>query len=339
VIAVIIYHGVSPHSVAYGLATYGERGVDIFFGISGFLICSKLVQEKALRGSISLSAFYSRRFLRILPPAFAYLTAIVLLGMIGLIPRVQKKEWLSCVFFFRNYTEMRNAVGLCTGHYWSLAVEEHFYLLLPGALFLLGTRRARGFVPLMAVLVAIWRYLDSRYGWFDLILEVGKPLGRTDRSIDGLLWGASLALALTHKPLLEWVRYNFTMRVWTVLLACYALVEIARPPLTHMVEGMLYPPLLYGTALHPGSSVGRALEFPPIRWVGRISYSVYLWQRLFFAAGTIQPAPWQTFPLNVLETLACACLSYYVIERPMIAIGHRLSRSPALEPPAELRTC
>ena len=336
VLGVIVYHGVSPRAIGYGLAEEGYRGVNIFFGISGFLICSKLLQDEVRKGTINLSGFYVRRFFRIIPPALVYLAAIGLLGMVGLLMQLPRTEWLSCVFFFRNYVAPRQVTYTeYTGHFWSLSVEEHFYFMLPGTLYLMGIPRTRILIPIMAVAVAGWRFFDSRYDLFSRLWPLTYSPQRTDRSVDGLLWGAALALLLTHKPLREWVGLNLTMFAWTGLLAIYVLLAAAGPPLTLMFEAMLIPLLIYGTALHPASLVGKFLENSVIRWIGRISYSLYLWQQMFFIARYHSPAMLQTFPLNALGLLACACASYYLIERPMIAMGHRLSRSPALTPPAE----
>ena len=74
----------------------------IFFAISGFLICSRLLEEEQLFGHISLKGFYIRRACRILPAAFTYLIVLALLAVTGLVI-VTPVEWWSCVLFFRNY--------------------------------------------------------------------------------------------------------------------------------------------------------------------------------------------------------------------------------------------
>jgi peptidoglycan/LPS O-acetylase OafA/YrhL len=339
VLAVIVFHGVSPQSAGFAVASEGYRGVNVFFGISGFLICSKLLEEKVRTGTINLVGFYVRRVFRIIPPALAYLAVIGLAGVVGVLPGLPKSEWLSCLLFYRNYVALGHpnltpSFTRYTGHYWSLSVEEHFYLFLPATVYLMGAAGARVFVPLVAAGVALWRVCDSRYLLFDRLLPGTYSPERTDRTIDGLLWGAALALVLTNKSLQKWVGRNLTMSVWTVLLAAYIVVAALKPPFSMMWEGMLVPVLLYGTALHPASYVGRCLENGFVRWIGRISYSLYLWQQVFFVARFASPAVPQTFPLNALGLLACASASYYLIERPMTAMGHRLFRSPNLTPPA-----
>jgi peptidoglycan/LPS O-acetylase OafA/YrhL len=96
-----------------------------------------------------------------------------------------------------------------------------------------------------------------------------------------------------------------------------------------------YPLLIVSTLLHPKNLIGRAFELAPVRFIGRISYSVYLWQMLFFThAYASPPAPhspvlfyiqmsWLRYP----ATLVASVVSYYVIEKPMVRLGHRLTKS------------
>src|SRR5271156_3422052 len=92
-------------SALYSLSLHGVFGVDLFFGISGLLICGRLLDEREKTGGISLHSFYIRRVFRILPPAFAYLAIVGLLAIAGFIA-ISPREWLSSVFFSRNYIVM-----------------------------------------------------------------------------------------------------------------------------------------------------------------------------------------------------------------------------------------
>jgi len=161
------------HAVAYSplgryprlaaVAHIGPNGVSLFFAISGFLICSRLLEEQADWGNINLTGFYIRRACRILPPAMLYLIAIGILSLFGTIT-VTWAEWWSSVFFFRNYlpgSAISGGSGGYTIHYWSLAVEEHFYLLWPAALVFFGKRKARWFALLLAASIAVWRTWGS----------------------------------------------------------------------------------------------------------------------------------------------------------------------------------
>jgi peptidoglycan/LPS O-acetylase OafA/YrhL len=92
-------------------------------------------------------------------------------------------------------------------------------------------------------------------------------------------------------------------------------------------QSLLIPLVIVGTVLNPDSIVGQVLELPPIRWVGRISYSLYLWQELFLVPFREQGQLGflQYLPFSVAAAFTCAALSYYAVERPMMRLGHRLA--------------
>ena len=151
------FHG---HRWLFALTRIGANGVSLFFAISGFLICSRLLEEQSAFGRISLKGFYIRRACRILPAALAYLMFITLVAFLGYIA-VDRREFWATVFFWRNYLPIRwihRGWGGYTVHYWSLAVEEHFYLVWPILLVATGKRKARVVALALAFLVAGWRW-------------------------------------------------------------------------------------------------------------------------------------------------------------------------------------
>jgi peptidoglycan/LPS O-acetylase OafA/YrhL len=95
------------------------------------------------------------------------------------------------------------------------------------------------------------------------------------------------------------------------------------------LQKLLIPLVIVGTVVRPKGIPGRILEFPPIRWVGRLSYSLYLWQQLFLVTNAERAermGSLQSFPINIVCVLAIATASYYLVERPLIKIGHRLAK-------------
>ncbi|MGC1401158.1 acyltransferase family protein [Candidatus Binatus sp.] len=317
-------------STWYSISQHGVFGVDLFFGISGLLICGRLLDEHEKTGGFSLGSFYIRRVFRILPPAFTYLAIVGLLALSGFIV-VSPREWFSSVFFSRNYIVVPPDTGWYTGHFWSLAVEEHFYLIWPAALLTLGSARARRYLPGIAIAVAIWRIAD--FHWFHGQIWPGvlsdNIYERTDTRFDGLLWGCWIALVVSVPAYRETLTRRLSATVITVpvlvLVACIAL----NPPLQMAWESFLVPVILLGTVLNPTLLFGRILETSPMRWVGRISYSLYLWQQLFLVGSKIpRPLPFgrvQEWPLNIVAVFVCASASYYLLERPLVAVGHSLS--------------
>lgn len=330
VLLVIGYHGTPPSAPWFAVFNYGHHGVNIFFGISGFLICSRLLDEEARYGRISLKNFYLRRAFRIMPPALLYILFINLMAALSYMTPPTTLESLASCFFFRNLLPDGSSTSY-TGHYWSLAVEEHFYLIWPAFLMLIGSKRALWLTPLVALGFEVWRDLDAAYGFTHpegmLIYQ------RTDRCLDGLFWGCALAL-LIHRP--GWrdrLRWLTVPPLWGAWLA--ALVYVWTTPLPYSVpmESMLIPLVLIGTVLHPQTLIGRFLEARPMAWLGRLSYSIYIWQSALFVGRYQAPVDLQVWPLNVFVLLGIAVLSYYGLEKPIMAAGRRLTRR---EPPAVL---
>jgi peptidoglycan/LPS O-acetylase OafA/YrhL len=348
IIGVLISHGTArvlgPSGAfaspgLFQLTRYGVLGVDLFFGISGFLICTRLVQEEHQRGRISLKDFYVRRAFRIFPPYLLYLAILGLMAAAGMLV-VRRWEWLSCALFFRNYLplDLGNLGGQYTAHFWSLAVEEHFYLLWPGVLFLFGSRRSQRLVIAVVLVLAAWRAIEFRYGLVARHLVPGVGFyTRTDIRIDALLWGCWLALLFQDPIWRERFRRSLSPGLWLGLVALYVVCVTYVPPFALLWQSILIPLILLGTVLRPQSWVGRFLETSPMRWVGRISYGLYLWQQLFLMGkevhGRLPLGFVQTFPVNVVVVFLCASLSYYLMERRLIRIGHALTsrRVPSSE--------
>ena len=310
----------------------GLLGVQLFFGLSGFLITSKLIEEENRRGQVSLRSFYIRRAFRILPASVFFLAVVGVLALNGVLD-VSLGRWLSTLLFAANYTQAEHSWYL--GHFWSLAVEEHFYFLWPAAFLLLKmVRRRLALVLAMAILIALWRALD-----FKLQISGSSPAvfwGRTDIQADGILWGVLTALlfgdAVFKKRLQQWYAHPLG---WPVLLAALLLIE-ALPSGNWKLDfalislkAMLIPLLILGTVVQDKRLTSRLLESAPLRLVGRLSYSLYLWQQLFLVWSDERVAglAWvQVFPYNLIAVFVCASLSLLLIENPLIALGHRLAQ-------------
>ena len=304
-----------------------SRGVALFFALSGFLICTRLLREEQRAGSISLRSFYTRRVFRIQPAAMTYLVVVVVLSVCGTIPRF----WSAIVgaaLMIRNLWPTALKPGYWyTAHFWSLAVEEHFYLLLPG--FLVLFRRSRLAILLSTVVVLeIWQTvvfstprLQNALGW-----QVAQ---RTDIAMGGILLGSAFAVALTQERMMR-VAVVF-LRPWVALLyAAFVFFAASRhhSSLAQMPLMTVYPILIIATVLHPESLMTKLLELPPVRFLGRISYSLYLWQQLF-SNGEKTPSAHSLYS-HVLVcwcgTFACAIASYYLIETPLIRRGHTIAK-------------
>ena len=336
IIAVILNHDI-PHYWGVlnteWIYAYGQPGVDVFFAISGVLICSRLLVEEQRTGHISLRSFYIRRAFRILPPALLYLLVIALLSLLGKI-FVYRGEWFAALLFYRNYTSLLGRVTTAhqawfTGHFWSLSVEEHFYLLLPAILVFWKGRMRVAILSGLALAVMANRAYQLGHRQWDWISF------HTDVRLDALLIPAVLAILLQNERHKGWIA-KFT-RFWPVLavLVCFIINGDQTNKFWYMTSLVfLFPCLVIGSMLHPETIFGRILESAPLRYIGRLSYSLYLWQMLFYTGRMYRENPLgalERWPLNLICTVACALASYYLIERPAIRLGHRFTHVPEVK--------
>ena len=317
----LLNSGTAFGRILAGLFVHAGVGVDIFFGLSGYLICTLLLEEKRSTGRIGLPSFYVRRAFRIIPPILIYLSVLLFLESIGWIGGFQPLEMQSVVFFFRNYI----ASGTWyTGHFWSLAVEEHFYLFAPMLLAFLSWRASFRAVLALAAVCALVRWIEVTF-WQ---IPGGLLEFRTESRLDGLMYGAALAHCLHNEKLRSIFRRYLTLPhvLFLAIVALLVLAEFSSMPFRRTVVAFTLPMLIGYTVLHPGGRIGRFLECRILRWLGGLSYSIYIWQMLFFVHGIREMPVLQSFPWAFAATAACAFASYRWIERPMIAAGHRIAR-------------
>jgi len=314
----------------------GLFGVRVFFAVSGYLITTNLLEEERTRGAVSLASFYVRRALRILPAACVFLLAVALLAAMGVLA-VTPLRWFATLGLLANYTDAPSSWYL--GHFWSLAIEEHFYLVWPGLFVMLALARRRlAFVALATIAVWTWRAVAFKYHF--TWSSVASFWGRTDLQADGILCGVALALARRmptardrlDRPLAHPLALP-ALALAVALLNVWATWGWKSAMAATSLRAVILPLLVLCTVLRPWGAVGRCLETRPARWLGRISYSLYLWQQLFLVWDTSRvPALklWQNFPLGVAAALACAWASFAFVERPLIAWGRRRVRAIAL---------
>jgi len=336
VIAVILNHGnqaLLPNGMGLRFPI-GACGVWLFFAISGILIVSKLSEEKEKFGQLDIKMFYWRRFFRLIPALFVYLVFCKILSLFGIL-RISNNEIIACFLFYRNYFSsfQISDAGHYTGHFWSLSVEWQFYFIIP--FLILGFKRNKLLfaLPLVALLIEIWRAIESRY---DVTKQLFPTLifdvGRTDLCLDYLLWGAwfGLLIASNHgRNLLA--RFLSLDYIQYILFISLVVVTAAPIPSKETLFGIITPCLLISTILRYQNILGKALENPLLKWIGKISYSLYIWQQLFLIQRgssdplALPPLLWfQNFPLGIPCTILFGVLSYYFIENPTRKLGYKL---------------
>lgn len=298
----------------------GGTGVAIFFGISGFLITGLLLREHARQGSISLPRFYARRALRILPAFGVYLAfcALVLAVPVGDLVRAGT--------FLSNYLPPQRGE---LAHTWSLSVEEQFYLFWPLVLAALGPRRGLRVAGGLLVAAPVLRCLT--YFLVPGLRGLTGWMGHT--RVDAIMIGCFLAL-LVHEErqgrLLRLALHRWAAAASAVVLFVGSPMLTQwfgggyRLPLGYTLESLAVGSIIAWAVHNPGSVVGRFLNWRPVVHLGRISYSLYLWQQPVWRAGEW---PWRGF-----IGLAAAEASFRLVEQPFLRLRALVMRERSSTP-------
>jgi peptidoglycan/LPS O-acetylase OafA/YrhL len=284
---------------------FANLGVRIFFVISGYLITTLLLKEHDQTSTICLRKFYVRRAYRILPAALAFMLPVFVIFW----HELQWYHIAAAVLYLAN-CDFTHPWFL--GHLWSLSVEEQFYFLWPGVLkkcFRYRLTILLGVVLLAPVYRIVCHFLQLR--------------GRADETFpavaDVLATGCLLALVQFVMPQIK-ARWAVSMLIPVALVPIY--LGLRHFHITALLLFVLWPLMhlsIAGLLLHVVQHPYRILNVQPVMWLGRISYSLYLWQQLFLY-GT-RPRPWYF----VVFALALASASYYLVEQPMLRLRERKS--------------
>ena len=321
----------------------GGFGVTVFFFLSGYLITTLMRLEAEKTGHVSLRHFYLRRALRILPPFYIVLLMTTALGEVDLLRSdapLQGIAIASQMFHISNYwiaTHGWGGVPIGTGVYWSLAVEEHFYLIFP-AVFLVLRRmhlagRQMAFVLWgSCAIVFVWRCV--------LVLLLHASVDRTylcsDTRVDSILFGC--ALAIWNNPVLDrpgpralaatfWPPVFLSAGVALLLVTFVVRGSVFRETLRYTLQGIALTPVFITAVRFPQWPVFRLLNWQPMRFVGALSYSLYLVHQAVIA-GLAQHSRLGDVGRALLAlalSLAIAWGMYRVVELPCARLRRRLS--------------
>jgi peptidoglycan/LPS O-acetylase OafA/YrhL len=316
----------------------GSLGVDLFFVLSGFLITTLLLEERFATGRISFSGFYRRRFARLFP------ALLVMLALFTLVTG-GAHAWavLAGATYTANFVNVvdSDAMPFALGHLWSLAQEEQFYLVWPPLLVLLTRARKAILIPAIVVLIAVVVTEKIALLVFGAGLEriYFGPDTHADPILVGCLFGALFA---RRAPAQSRLLGPLTM---AALLCLFAL---AQPEEWFLLSAASPFRILFAFAaallivgLLTDGPVTRLLATKPFVFIGRISYSLYLWHvpiLVAFAATASDDAPLRS-ALAIVATVLVATASFYGVERPLRRRFRRSRRvrtpdvlAPALQP-------
>ncbi len=332
VAAVLLYHA------GFRWMLGGYLGVSTFFTLSGFLITSLLITEYESTRAIDLGRFWERRLRRILPAALATLAAVAVLSPLfadnyqrshlrgdGFASLAWLLNWWF-IFKHRGYADIFASPSLVQ-HFWSLAIEEQFYLVFP-LLMLIVLRVGRGSRRIAAAVVGVLALASVLTTAFLLHRDATTTrlyYGADTRAAE-LLAGALLALVIGGRPRAA-VRSHRALAVLGVAgLAVTAAFWASVPQDSVRLYAGVLPLYAAATAavlagaVLPTGPVRRLTSLPPLRWLGRVSYGVYLFHFPIFLWLTPQRtslSAWPLLALRLVPTLLLAALSFRALEWPI----------------------
>jgi peptidoglycan/LPS O-acetylase OafA/YrhL len=319
----------------------GGLGVTIFFVLSGYLISTLMRIEYAANRSLDYRGFYLRRFLRLMPPLVCVVVLVGLLAAFGAVDgEFSVGGLLAVLFYYGNYFVIAhdfNGLPAGVGVVWSLAVEEHYYLLYPplAAVLLRSGRMGASAAALLALcaLVLAWRFWLALHGASAAHLTMA-----TDTRVDAILAGC--VMALWRNPWLDPKPAADTRRDALVVAVCAAVLlltllyrdELFRATVRYSLQSAAVAPLIYLAVARAQRWPFRWLNARPLVYLGTISYTVYLSHHviLLLVAKHWPALGWLGATLvGIALTLAVAEPIRRFVERPCARLRNHLHRRRA----------
>ncbi len=329
------------HATAHTISRFvpATFGVTIFFFLSGYLITTLLRGELEKTGTVSLRDFYIRRALRIFVPMYvAYLVAFVLAKLFQQ-PAGTGEGLLAALLYCFNYVRMlapEATVPAGMDVIWSLSVEEHFYILFPLLFLALARYRASartkvGLLLALCVAGLCWRTFVELHNF-----PASWTYYATDCRFDSILWGSLLALwnnPRFERPLPVLKRYS-GLFAGTAFVATIATMFsgslLYRDTLRYSLQGIfLYFIFFFAISSSTHWSV-RWLENPALRYLGWVSYSMYLIHvvLLHILGAHLPEKDWIVAPVCFAVTLLYAVVIRHTVELPLQAVRSRFRHAP-----------
>lgn len=316
VMAVLVFHA------AWTFLPGGFIGVDVFFVLSGYLITTMLRAEVAASGQIDLRRFYWRRAVRLWPPLLLMLAAYVAAAPIAFAEADAGLDAILAGLYMSDYSVAIGGMPDFISHTWSLSAEVHFYLVWP--LIIIATRRlsdrrvALAFGVLF-ILASSWRIADLAFSQDALWTYY-----RFDTRLSGLVLGGLIAV-LPWRPskLSSTVLSGVALMILGWAVCRWQIVTPWSLTLGAVIVDLAAGALIVSLASRGRTPISSALSWPPLVYLGAISYSIYLWHYPIARVLRNQVDPVTMIVIVTVASVAIAALSYEYVEKPLMALRRR----------------
>ena len=350
IILVIISH--------FGLKNFvpGGFGVNLFFFISGLLITRLMLIEYHEKGEISLKAFFARRILRLYPALLFFISICILYLCLYGYQYLNIKEIIATLFYYRNYFPYLTEYNYPPKEFnvfhivWSLAIEEHFYIVFP-FLFVSLIKRPKLFIGILCILIItalMWRLniLNSHRGLIDSNLR-NRIHYLTDTRFDAMLYGCLMSLLLfqsTGARLIKFIGNKWVMALALSLIVLSVVIrsDAFRESWRYSIQGIAFfiiiPSILHNNLY---SSIKKFFSTTWLIKIGKLSYSLYLFHWLglciasHFHSYNRTNLVWLTTAVST--TIVLSLISYHCIEIPTIRLRKRFGSNASMQNSLNLR--
>ena len=333
IIMVVFFHLHLSWNSSYLTIFNGSLGVLIFFVLSGFLITTLCIKEKVITKDISLKNFYLRRLLRIFPVAYLFIIVIIILNYIFKL-KISYINIIGAALYLMNFSSYFRKYHdtYFTGHFWSLSVEEQFYLFFP---IILKKKFKVYLLLILTIVFVIPLVICLQYFYVSLNTKVLYALTHYLIKFQAIGVGCLFSV-LTFK-------YSFNKKILTKtkvitnILAIFLILFIqyndffsVQNVLSGVVSSFLIGYIII-TNIAPGKDIiFKLLNAKFLKLVGVLSYSIYIWQEIFTSNDKRLPSFMVTFPYNIICIIIVSCCSYYFYERSFLKLKSKFSKVKAL---------
>jgi peptidoglycan/LPS O-acetylase OafA/YrhL len=310
----------------------GPLGVCIFFVLSGFLITTLCLKEQKQAGSLSLKNFYIRRVLRILPVAYLYVFVVFLLDQFFNL-QIPWFQYLGAIFFVNNVSYFRSHHDVAQlGHYWSLSVEEQFYIIFP---FILKWNRKVFFwcllfiiivLPILCTLAEVFKSIDVGVIYYFTHYFI---------KFQAIAVGCLLAiLAFNGKLDNRWFlsSYKVAGNLIAVFLIFYLSFDSfysVKSIFINLIIAILIAYIVISNIVPSEDFIYRFLNYRFLSLIGILSYSIYIWQQVFIIKDDRLPRLLNSLPFNLIFLAIVSSLSYFFYEKYFLKLKTKFSRLKA----------